>query len=154
MTLEKLGYELWHTSSSFGLKNKVYYRRQKMFGNYYEVIKFNLKERTFELTNIQEVDMLLNEAIQNKLKELELLKWWNTILEKEKKMRTINKVVDNLRVWACQIQENLVSCTASYDTELNCKAPNVKEIIFKTNNVELALNKYIEMLKSGKLKRE
>lgn len=67
-------------------------------------------------------------------------------------MKTINKVVDNLRVFACQIQENLVSCTAHYDTKLNCPSPNLKEIIFKTNNVELALNKYIEMLKDGKLK--
>lgn len=68
-------------------------------------------------------------------------------------MKTINKVVDNLRVFACQIQEDLVSCTAQYDTELNCPSPNLKEIIFKTNNAELALNKYIEMLKSGKLKK-
>lgn len=69
-------------------------------------------------------------------------------------MKTINKVVGNLRVWACQIQENLVSCDAQYDNDLNCKSPNLKEIIFKTNNVELALNKYIELLKDGKLKIE
>ena len=69
-------------------------------------------------------------------------------------MKTINKVVDNLRVFACQIQENLVSCTAHYDTKLNCPSPKLKEIIFKTNNVELALNKYIEMLKDGKLKEK
>lgn len=67
-------------------------------------------------------------------------------------MKTINKVVGNLRVFAVQIQENLVSCTAHYNTELNCKSLNLKEIIFKTNNVEGALNKYIEMLNEGKLK--
>lgn len=64
-------------------------------------------------------------------------------------MKTINKVVGNLRVFACQIQENLVSCTAQYNTELNCPSPKLKEIIFKTSNVEGALNKYIEMLKIG-----
>lgn len=73
MRLEDLGFELWHTSSAFGLKNKVYYRRLSFFGTYYELIKFDLKERAYELTNIQEVDMLLNEAIQEKLKELELI---------------------------------------------------------------------------------
>lgn len=73
MRLEDLGFELWHTSSAFGLKNKVYYRRQKMFAGYCELIKFDLKERAYSLTNIAEVDMLLNEAIQEKLKELELI---------------------------------------------------------------------------------
>lgn len=68
-------------------------------------------------------------------------------------MKTINKVVDNLRVFACQIQGNLVSCTAHYDTPFTSKN-DFKEIIFKTNNVEGALNKYIEMLKDGKLKEE
>jgi hypothetical protein len=69
-------------------------------------------------------------------------------------MKTISKVVDNLRVWACQIQDNLVSCTAHYDTDLNTRGPGYREIIFKTNNVELALNKYIEMLKNGKANEE
>lgn len=66
-------------------------------------------------------------------------------------MKTINKVVDNLRCFAVQIQENLVSCTAQYDTPFTSKN-DFKEIIFKTNNVELALNKYIEMLEDGKIK--
>ena len=69
-------------------------------------------------------------------------------------MKTISKVVGNLRVWACQIQDNLVSCEAQYDTDLNTRGTGYKEIIFKTNNVEGALNKYIELLKSGKLKIE
>lgn len=69
-------------------------------------------------------------------------------------MKTISKVVDNLRVWACQIQERLVSCTVHYDTNLNTRATGYKEIIFKTNNVEWALNKYVKMLKSGKIKKE
>lgn len=68
-------------------------------------------------------------------------------------MKTINKVVGNLRVFAVQIQDNLVSCTAQYDTPSISKN-DFKEIIFKTNNVEGALNKYIEMLKDGKLKGE
>lgn len=69
-------------------------------------------------------------------------------------MKTISKVVDNLRVWACQIQERLVSCTVHYDTDLNTRGTGYKEIIFKTNNIEGALNKYVEMLKSGELKKE
>lgn len=68
-------------------------------------------------------------------------------------MKTINKVVGNLRVWACQIQERLVSCTVHYDTDLNTRGTGYKEIIFKTNNVEGALQKYIEMLKRGELTR-
>ena len=64
-------------------------------------------------------------------------------------MKTISKVVGNLRVFAVQIQENLVSCKAQYDTPFT-QRNNFKEIIFKTSNVEGALNKYIEMLKNGK----
>lgn len=73
MTLEDLGYKLWHTDGAFGLKNTVYYRRPSFFGSYYELIKFDLKDREYELTNIGSVDMILNEAIQNKLVELELI---------------------------------------------------------------------------------
>ena len=69
-------------------------------------------------------------------------------------MRTISKVVGNLRVFACQIQERLVSCTAHYDNDFNTRSTGFKEIIFKTNNVELALNKYIEMLERGEVKKE
>ena len=67
-------------------------------------------------------------------------------------MKTINKVVGNLRVFACQIQENLVSCTAHYDTK-GVSKNDFKEIIFKTNNVEGALNRYIQLLNEGQLKR-
>lgn len=67
-------------------------------------------------------------------------------------MKTINKVVGNLKVFACQIQENLVSCTTQYNNPFNSKN-DFKEVIFKTNNVELALNKYILMLKSGNLNK-
>lgn len=73
MTLEQLGFELWHTEGAFGMKNKVYYRRQSFFGNYYEMIKFDLKDKEYSLTIIDSIDMDLNEAIQNKLKELELI---------------------------------------------------------------------------------
>lgn len=73
MRLEDLGFKVWHTSSAFGLKNSVYYRRRSFFGTYYELIKFNLKDKSYELTNIAEVDMILNEAIQEKLKELEMI---------------------------------------------------------------------------------
>lgn len=73
MTLEQLGFELWYVDSAFSLKNTVYYRRQSFFGTYYEVIKFNLKDREYSLTIIDSIDMDLNEAIQNKLKELELI---------------------------------------------------------------------------------
>jgi len=66
-------------------------------------------------------------------------------------MKTLSKVVGNLRVFACQIQERLVSCTTQYDNDFNSKN-DFKEIIFKTNNVELALNKYIEMLECGEVK--
>lgn len=68
-------------------------------------------------------------------------------------MKTINKVVGNLRVFAVQIQENLVCCNAQYNNEFNNRN-NFKEIIFKTSNVEGALNQYIRMLHDGKLKRE
>ena len=70
------------------------------------------------------------------------------------KMKTLSKVVGNLRVFACQIQERLVSCTVHYDTDLNTRSTGLKEIIFKTNNVELALNKYIEMLEHGEVKKD
>lgn len=73
MTLEQLGFKLWHVDSAFGLKNTVYYRRPSFFENYYELIKFNLKDREYSLTIIDSIDMDLNEAIQNKLKELELI---------------------------------------------------------------------------------
>lgn len=73
MTLEQLGFEMWYTNSAFGFKSKVYYRRLSFFETYYELIKFDLNERAYELTNIAEVDMDLNDAIQNKLKELELI---------------------------------------------------------------------------------
>lgn len=69
-------------------------------------------------------------------------------------MKTMNKVVGNLRVFACQIQENLVSCDVQYNNDFNSRGTGYKEIIFKTNNVEMALNKYVEMLKNGKLKRD
>ena len=68
-------------------------------------------------------------------------------------MKTISKVIGNLRVWACQIQPNLVSCEVHYDTDLNTRGTGYKEIIFKTSNVEGALQKYIEMLKRGELTR-
>jgi len=69
-------------------------------------------------------------------------------------MKTLSKVVGNLRLSACQIQERLVSCTAHYDTDLNTRSTGLKEIIFKTNNVELALNKYVEMLERGEVKKD
>jgi hypothetical protein len=68
-------------------------------------------------------------------------------------MKTLSKVVGNLRVFACQIQERLVSCEAQYNNEFNSKN-NFKEIIFKTNNVELALNKYVKMLERGEVKKD
>ena len=68
-------------------------------------------------------------------------------------MKTLSKVVGNLRVFACQTQERLVSCEAQYNNEFNSKN-NFKEIIFKTNNVELALNKYIEMLERGEVNKD
>ena len=69
-------------------------------------------------------------------------------------MKTISKVVGNLRLWACQIQDNLVSCEAHYDTNLNTRSTGYKEIIFKTNNVELALNKYIKMLERDEVDKD
>ena len=69
-------------------------------------------------------------------------------------MKTVSKVVGNLRIFACQIQERLVSCTAHYDTDLNTRGTGFKEIIFKTNNIKLALNKYIEMLERGEVNKD
>ncbi len=69
-------------------------------------------------------------------------------------MKTIYKVVGNFRVWAVQIQDNLVSCDVQYNNDFNSRGTGYKEIIFKTNNVEMALNKYVEMLESGKLERD
>ena len=66
-------------------------------------------------------------------------------------MKTISRVVGNVRVFACQIQENLVSCTAQFDNPFNQRS-SFKEVIFKTSNVEGALNKYIEKLENGELK--
>jgi len=66
-------------------------------------------------------------------------------------MKTISKVVGDFRVWACQIQNNLVSCTAHYDNPFNSKN-DFEEVIFKTNNVELALNKYIKMIEKETFK--
>lgn len=65
-------------------------------------------------------------------------------------MKTLSKVVGNVKVFACQIQEDMVSCSAQYDTPFTSKN-DFKEVIFKTNNVELALKKYIELYikKSG-----
>lgn len=73
MTLKELGFVLWHVDSAFGLKNTVYYRRLSFFRTYYEMIKFDLKDREYSLTNIDSVDMILNVAIQEKLVELELI---------------------------------------------------------------------------------
>jgi len=69
-------------------------------------------------------------------------------------MKTVSKVVGNLRIFACQIQPNLVSCEAHYDTDLNTRSTGFKEIIFKTNNIKLALNTYIKMLERGEVGRD
>jgi len=61
-------------------------------------------------------------------------------------MKTISKavVVGNVRVFACQIQDNLVSCHAQYNVDGTTKN-DFKEIIFKTNDLQSAINQYIEL---------
>lgn len=55
-------------------------------------------------------------------------------------------------IFATKLRDNLISCVASLDTDANCVKSTHKEIIYRTNNLELALGAYIKAFDEGRTK--
>lgn len=64
MTLEQLGF------IEEKIDNRIFYKRPKMLVDYHEWIIFYPTLKEFELSNIDNIDMMLLEAIYTKAKEL------------------------------------------------------------------------------------
>ena len=64
MTLEQLGFV------EEKIDNRVLFSRKKLFANYREYIEFHLIYKEIDLINIPSIDMMLLEAINEKVKEL------------------------------------------------------------------------------------
>ena len=55
-------------------------------------------------------------------------------------------------IFATKLQDNLISCEASLDTDASCVKITHKEIIYRTNNLDLALDAYIKAFDEGRTK--
>lgn len=64
MTLEQLGFV------EERIDTRILYKREKYFVHYYEYIEFDISFKEIDIINIDELDMMLLEAIYAKAKEL------------------------------------------------------------------------------------